>query len=207
VALTNAPRTNNIKPLLAKLGAEHQKKEKSMSLEKVIAKLGLPADADEAAVMDALEKLAEKAQKDPGKPVIAKEILDALKLETGGVSEVVASIHALKQNANTAVVSRAEFEELQQALARKNADEIVAKALREGKITPDQKEWADAYAMKDPEGFAYFVSKAVPVIPVRKAGDTVPRKPDKITEDETVMEVARMMGITKEDIEKYGGNE
>lgn len=181
---------------------------------KMISKLkklfGLADDAAEDKLVEAAEAVVAKnktlekqiAEK-PGK-VVAKEVIEALDLkETDGVSTVVASIHALKQSGK-GTVSREEFEKIQKTLRKRDADEIVAKALDTGKITPDQKDWATEYAERDMEGFKTFVAKATVVVPLDKLKKQQTRTDDVIA-DEAVLNVAKMFGNTPEDIKKYGG--
>jgi len=135
--------------------------------------------------------------------VVAKEVIEALELkETDDVSTVVASIHALKQTGK-GTVSREEFEKIQKDLRKRDADEIVAKATAEGKITPDQKDWATEYAKRDLEGFKTFVAKAPVVVPVKDLAKKE-SKVDDVIADEAVLNVAKMFGNTPEDIKKYG---
>ena len=179
-------------------------------LEKLKTLFGLAQEAGEDAVVQAVESvvakntdLEQQLQEKP-KEVVAKEVIEALDLkETDGVSTVVASIHALKQSGK-GTVSREEFEKIQKDLRKRDADEIVAKAVSEGKITPDQKDWAVQYAERDLEGFRVFVAKAPVVVPV----DNLPKKEiraDDAVADEAVLNVAKMFGNTPEDIKKYGG--
>jgi phage I-like protein len=201
VALTNVPKTNHLTPLLAKLGATLEEENDMDFLKKIIAKLGLADDASEDAVIEAVAKLKDKPPET--KEVIAKDVLDALDLkEESDASVVVASIHALKQ-AEKGMVSQAEFDKLQKKLVKKDADEIVAKAIVEGKITPDQKEWATKYAENDLDGFKLFVTKAPVVIPLKK----LPGKETEVDQaniDEATKTVAKMMDVSVEDIKKFG---
>ncbi|MBM9605962.1 phage protease [Desulfopila inferna] len=201
VALTNAPKTNHLKPLLAKLGAEH--KENDMDLLKLlIASLKLNEDATEAQVVAKVKELLEKDGE-----VVAKlpgDVLSALDLkEDDSVSTVVASIHALKQTGRGAV-SREEFAALQRQLVERDADEVIAKAIGAGKITPDQKDWAKQYAAKDLEGFKTFVAKAPVVIPVDKLPESGQEQTTaELTGD--VLKVAKLMDVSEEDLKQYGG--
>jgi len=203
VALTNAPKINHLTPILAKLGEEFQEEETNMEfLKRLIAKLGIEAGADEDKIVEAVEAVVAKANKGPEQvEVVAKDVLQALDLTEGDSSTVVASIHALKQSTKGAV-SREEFDRLQKDLNKRDADEVVAKARLEGKISPDQKEWADAYALRDLEGFKTFVAKAPVVIPVGELPDQ--KKKGEGVIDETVLKVAKMMGNVEDDIKKYG---
>ena len=201
VALTNAPKTNHLTPLLAKLGANLEEENDMDFLKEIIAKLGMADDASEEAVIEAVVKLKDKPPET--KEVIAKDILDALDLkEESDTSVVVASIHALKQT-EKGMVSKADFDKLQKKLVEKDADELVAKAIAGGKITPDQKEWAGEYAVRDLEGFKTFVTKAPVVIPLKK----LPGKETEVDQaniDEATKTVAKMMDVSTEDIKKYG---
>lgn len=178
-----------------------------MNREKLIAAMGLNATATDADIVAAITKAGvtlPKAEPET-KEVIPKAVTAALDLkETDGESIVVASIHALKQHDKTAV-SREEFIKLEKELKRRDASEAVAAAMAKGKITPDQKEWAEGYAASDLAGFNAFVAKAPQVIPVDDLpGKTKTQDPetDKITD--TDMKVAAMMGIPIEDLKKYG---
>jgi phage I-like protein len=204
VALTNAPKINHLTPILAKLGEDFREEETNMDfLKKLVAKLGLDAGADEDKVVEAVEAVVAKAGKGPEQvEVVAKDVLQALDLTEGDASTVVASIHALKQSTKGAV-SREEFDRLQKDLNKRDADEVVAKAVLTGKVTADQKEWADEYALRDLEGFKTFVAKAPVVIPVKELPNQK-EKGDGVI-DETVLNVAKMMGNTEEDLKQYGG--
>lgn len=202
VALTNAPKINHLTPLLAKLGENYGKKEEDMKefLKKLAAKLGLAEDTGEDDVLAEVAKLKDKPPET--KEVVAKEVLEALELNDGDTSVVVASIHALRQTTK-GVVSREEFAKLQTDLKKRDAEEVVAKAQAKGKITPDQKDWAKDYAERDLEGFKTFIAKAPVVIPVDKLPDTK-LVADAGAIDEATKTVAKMMDVSEEDIKKYG---
>lgn len=76
-------------------------------------------------------------------------------------------------------------------------------ALKSGKISTAQKDWAKEYALKDPNGFEKFVEKAPQVVPVGEID--FEEKANKQTDfDDATMVVCKMLGVSKEDIEKYG---
>jgi len=144
-------------------------------------------------------KQAYKQKKD----AIPKEILELLELkEDAGISEVKASILAFKQGMKTSNDLAKEVKELKEKLLAKETEEIVEMALKEGKITPAQKEWALDYARKDIEGFKVYVQKAPQIVPV---GDGI-AKPVKQNvdglDDATIM-IAKQMEISVDDIKKY----
>lgn len=213
VALTNSPKTNHLTPILAKLDGQFTNGGQTMDfLKKLIAKLGLAEGSGEDQVLSKIDgivaknsELETKLEKKPDKvEVVAKDVLDALGLKDGDtVSTVVASIHALKQN-DKGMVSRNEFEKLQKQLRERDAQEIVAKAIAEGKITPDQADWAQEYAGRDIEGFKTFVSKAPVVVPVGRLPGGSPPEDSTVT-DEAVLSIAKLFGNTAEEIKKHGG--
>ena len=187
VALTNLPATMNAKPLINK-----QKEEEAMK--KILEILGVSSE-DEA--LKAIKAYKQK------KDAIPKEILELLELkEDAGISEVKASILAFKQGMKTSNDLAKEVKELKEKLLAKETEEIVEMALKKGKITPAQKEWALDYARKDIEGFKVYVQKAPQIVPV---GDGI-AKPVKQNvdglDDATIM-IAKQMEISVDDIKKY----
>lgn len=201
VALTNTPKTNNLKPLLAKLGEQHEQQEETKMLKNLLAKLALGENATEEQALAAIDALAGKKTE-----IIPAEVVAALDLKEGdGVSVVVASINALKQ-APKAMVSKADFDALQAKIAKRDADDAVAAAMTAGKITPDQKEWATDYATRDLPGFNTFVAKAPVVIPTGKLPDGDHGKGAQ-PESQLTLQVAKALGLDEEDLKKYGGKQ
>jgi len=185
-------------------------KEHTMNIVEKLKKLfGLAEDAGDDKIVEAAEQLTAKNRQleaaAAGKPVVAKEVLAALDMKEGDLSQVVATIHALKQ-AGRGAVSREEFIKLQGELKRRDAEELVAKALSEGKITPEQREWAKAYAERDLEGFKTFAAKAPVVVPVEKlpGGEKVVSRK---AEGELQLSINKMCGIDEETWKKYGPKE
>jgi phage I-like protein len=204
VALTNAPKTHNLQPLLAKLGAQADKEETSMEfLKKIAAALGLAEGATEEQAIEAAKSIKEKSGKPEVKTVIAKGVIDALGLDDNADERtVVAGIHALKQK-EKGMVSRTEFDALQAKLTTRDADDAVKTALAAGKITPDQKDWAVNYAKADLAGFNVFVAKAPVVIPVGKLPEKTETGHTGVIDD-SVRHVAKLMGVDDETLKKYG---
>ncbi|MEG1931299.1 MAG: phage protease, partial [Anaerovorax sp.] len=72
-----------------------------------------------------------------------------------------------------------------------------------GKITPTQKEWAAEYALKDPVGFKSFTDKAPQVVPMSELQVDDKKNTGKEFDDATLT-VCKALGVSKEDLEKYG---
>lgn len=199
VALTNTPKTNKLKPLLAKLGAEQ--KETDMDLLKMlIAALDLDANADEQAVVAKVKALADENGKEDNSAILAK-LGTALGVDgNADESTIIASVNALKQGEKM-MVSKADFDALQAKIVARDANDVVAAALKIGKITPDQKDWAIKYAKDDPTGFDTFVAKAPVVVPVNglPASGEIPT--GDVSPEEMV--VAKQMGVDVADLKAY----
>ena len=90
-------------------------------------------------------------------------------------------------------------------LRQRDADDAVMMALKAGKITAAQKDWAKEYALKDRKGFDSFVEKAPAVVPVGKLDTTeAPKNKEKVEVDEFILKAT---GLSKEDLEKYADKE
>ncbi|MEN6483422.1 MAG: phage protease [Syntrophobacteraceae bacterium] len=199
VALTNAPRLNRIRPIVAGMNPSDKKEDAMEFLVSCARKLGLPEGVDEEEVLAAIEK---KAGADGGSMPACKEVLDALGLqETAKQSEIVATIHALNALKQRPDLTK-EVTELKAKLAARERDELVAAAMKDGRITPAQKDWAEKYAAQDPEGFRLFVAKAPQVVPV---GTLHPaRNPAERTGlDDAQLEINKLLGISEETWKKY----
>ena len=186
-----------------------------MDLQKIKELLGLPADTTEEAVMNALmeklqsaEKKEEETEPEQGKEeaketeVVANSvILGLLGLQNGAKTEDVAGkIMALKAGADS---RNQEIEEALKRLKDHEADEVVMSALKAGKITAAQKDWAKDYVLKDRKGFDAFIEKAPVVVPVGKLH--LIDAPKKNVEVDSL--VLKATGMSKEDIEKYADKE
>lgn len=205
VALTNSPRTNNILPIAAK----QQQEETDMKfMEQVIAALGISTDADEAKILEEAKEIKAKADKPPEeKPVevIPGAVLEALKLSTDAkADEVVASIRAIRQE-KAGMVDRAEFDALKAEIAKRNADDAIAAAMAAGKITPDMKSEWEKTATENPELFNRLVATMPVIVPVDPLTPSTPKEGAQI--DETVKAIAAKLGVSEEDLKKYGGIE
>lgn len=204
VGLTNTPAIDGMTPIINSLDMDFDfddKGDENMDFLKEIAKLlGLSEEATQEQVIEAIKKLSATAQ---NQEVVAnKTILEMLDLkEDCKLEDVTGKIIALKNPAG--YVSVEKFNELAQKIQKKESDDLVQMALSTGKITPAQKEWAEVYALKDPSGFKNFVDNAPQVVPLEEIVTGDP-KPKKKVDTELEMSVNKMLGLSKDDIEKYG---
>ena len=90
----------------------------------------------------------------------------------------------------------AQLKTLQDETAAAKATAAVDAAIRSGKVTPAQRDWALGYAKADPNGFtAYLAAQPVIVAPGARQGDNLPADPDAaLSADE--LAVCTAMGLT-----------
>jgi phage I-like protein len=230
VALTNQPNIDGMVPLINKATQHLQTQcEEEETMKKLFALLGLSETATEADAITAVNKLlqsgvlvnkvltilglAADATEDATTAAIAslkdqaaimanKDVLTALGLKDGATaSEATATILAMKQGDTQTAQLALEVKALKDQLAKKDAGDLVAMAMKDGKIAPAQKDWAEGYAARDPEGFKVFVAKAPVVVPLgtKVTGDG--DSPERV--EETQLQVNKMLGIEDETYKKH----
>lgn len=184
-----------------------------MDFKELAKLLGLGEDAAEEQILEAVkaclaENKALKEGQQCDKVVANKTVCELLGLKSGASTEDVSSkIMELKGGIIDGVNVVAELQALKAQNAERAADEAVTLALRAGKLTPPQKDWAKSYALSDPKGFASFVEKAPQIVPTGElhisnsgaSGDTVL--------DDAARIACKHLGLDAEDVKKYGMKE
>ena len=206
VALTNTPAITGMFAVVNSAGIPagyiNPEGGKEMEFLKMLAAiLGLPETASEEDIKNAVETLQKKGTET--EPVANSTILSMLSLKADAKTEDVTARIQQLQNGETGMA--AELAALKTQFAKKEAEEAVAVALKAGKISAAQKEWASEYALKDPTGFQSFCEKSVPVVPMGKTELTDPKASGSKAEIDMV--VLKNLGLTKEDLEKYADKE
>ncbi len=232
-ALTNTPAIDGMVPLVNKSGGVSLPMKEGTGLDQLLEQirwmLNLPVTATVEEIIAELQKLIDQvkaaeqqmAAKDVTGPrvapavlltdqrrVAAKEILDLLECpETADLTTVKGKILALKNPSGYVRVE--EFRALQEKLALKERDELVDLALKQGKIAPAQKDWAEQYALKDPDGFRAFIAQAPQVVPVGQeiSAGAGPGSGKGPALDEIQMLVNKQLGISDEVFKMYGGDQ
>ena len=215
LALTNTPAIAGMTPIVNSSTFQGGETTMNELIKKLAAALGLGEDADEEQILTALSACVEenkalkeaaeggKKPKDQDDGIVAnKSVCELLGLKAGAsTADVAASIMALKGGVDGRVKA------LEEKLADRDAEEAVELALKSGKITPAQKEWAKKYALKSPDDFKAFLEKAPQVVPMSEiaGGDALALKGDK--PDEATMLVCKQLGVSAEDVQKYGMKE
>ncbi len=202
--LTNRPAIDGMVPVVNAEGFPPAKKKEEKGMEVLFKVLGLAADATESEAVDAVEALkAQKAEMDAAlaRPA-SKEVLEAMGLEQEAeASEVLGTAHAMKRALEMADVLAGQVRELGEKLRTTEAGELVAHAMRQGKVTPAQEDWAREFAEGDPEGFLTFVAKAPAVIPFGQAASAEGKK--TVLLDETQRMVNSLVGVPDELFRKH----
>ncbi|MBI5328861.1 MAG: phage protease [Deltaproteobacteria bacterium] len=196
VALTNQPNIDGMVPLVNK---ELKTKKEEQQMNRLLEALGLAADATEDEAIAAIVKLKEAAG-----VTACKAVMDSLGLKEGAAeSEVVGTIMAMKQSHGQTGDLSQKVKDLSDKLAARDAQELVALAMKEGKITAAQKPWADEYAKRDPEGFKVFVAKASVVVPVGEIAGPGVKGQGSGEVDETQLQINKALGVSEETFRKY----
>lgn len=206
LGLTNQPRLQGLDAIAAKFSG---KENKMGIIDRIKEILGLPTEAEDETIEQEIIRLRELVKEKENVPeeAAAKEaVLEALGLPRETTErEVVAQIHALKQEASRPDLTE-EVRALKRRLGERDRDELVARAISEGNITPAQKGWAEKYAMEDPAGFKIFLAKAPVVIPVD--GLSVNHEdPVEPQIDPGQQAINKSLGVSGEDWKQYGPHE
>lgn len=177
--------------------------------QEVMTALSLKPDATVKEILDVINRFKTTSTSTgnaTGNTIVAsQEIMSELGLQsTASKSEAIATIRAIRQ-AQTTGISITEFEAMKTKMFQREADELVVEAMKAGKITAAQKDWAINYAKTDQAGFKMFVEKAPVVIIMkdlpenknnRSAGDNL-----VITKEDRL--IMKQMGVSEENMKKY----
>ena len=168
-----------------------QEDDDSMDREAICAALGLPKDADDAAIMAAIN----------GKVTTMTAVAAALKVDASG--DLVAAATQLQAQAVAAgapdpalYVPKAAFDELRTEVASLQEGTLQAEvdaAVASGRLSPALKDWGLSLIKSDRTAFASFIDKA----PVFQGGRVIGGQPgngDALSEDEIA--VCAQLGIT-----------
>lgn len=218
IALTNDPKVNHLRPIIAKLAWSNEHKPKTdnkgeiVMFEKLKKMFGLAEDAGEEKVIEAVEAVVAKnkdlekaAEKKPDEIVACKEVLDVLKLGADADTEmVVAAIGSLGSTDDVAQKLSLQVAKLTQKLAGMEQGDLVELALKDGKTSPEELEaWGKDLALKNPEQFRLIVlsrpeGSVIPIGQTRIKKDPAPGEADDVQ-----LSINKMMGVDTEAWKKY----
>lgn len=217
VGLTNDPAIVGMRAIVNK-----RTEEEGMDPKRIAEVLGLAPEAGEEEILAAVGRM--KAQVESvGQALALKDgqdaasVLQALVEFRRGVTEALGigadapaaevrgTVLALKNPSG--VVSLAEFQALKERLCRREAEDLVEMALKAGKVTPANRDWAMTYALKDRAGFEAFLQKAPVVVPQGMAAGAGRAGAQEGTLEEAEMLVCRQLGLTPDQWKKHNTEE
>jgi len=187
IALTNDPAILGMTPIVNKAGINE---EDGMNGLKEL--LGLPADANEETILAAVKDLQS----------FRTDTVAALELQDGTGAAVQAGVLALKNRLATAPTAEA-FAELKTRLDRREADDLVGRAVKDGKLSPTMVEAATRLALTDRGAFAAFLEKAPKVVPVGQVVEPGPTAKGSDGLDDAERVVCKSLGLTAETFKKH----
>ncbi|RJP59036.1 MAG: hypothetical protein C4549_02815 [Deltaproteobacteria bacterium] len=216
VALTNYPKINNLKPIMAKLSIGEERENKKLEeirkeekmLEKIKKLFGLADDANEEKIIEAVEGIIAKNKEleTREEPVACKEVMDALGVKPGAKKEeVIAVVAGMKVPGDVAVKLSLQVAELQKEISAMRQEGMVAIALKDGKTSPAELDaWGRDLALKNPEQFKLIILSrpAGSVIPI----DKIPQKKDTggpAELDDVQRSINKLCGVDDETFKKY----
>jgi phage I-like protein len=170
--------------------------ETPMDLSKIAVAAGLAASAPEGEIVAKVTLLATGATA----LAVASQQLG---LKADATAEQLVAAAAKPDPAQyvpIAVVTelRADVAALRQATVTRDAEAVVAAALKDGKISPAMKGWADDYAKKDLAGFQAYVDKAPAIIAASALELEAEGGAGKSRLTATEAEVVAKLGLTPE---------
>lgn len=204
VALTNTPAIDGMFPVVNSLTGDddnEEPKEEKMDIKELALLLGLGENATEEDVKKKLAEIKEKAEEQEEEkeiPVANSVVLSLLGLdEKAKTEDVVTAVMSFNSNK-----ADEEKEGLKKKLEEREAGDLVQTALKDGKISAAQKEWAMSYALNDKEGFKKFLDKAPSVVPMGRT-ETVNTAGKTEAQDELTAKILKDCNFTDEDVQKY----
>ncbi len=205
VGLTNSPNIEVSALASQEAGASAEgspmKKIAMLLSASALTALGLKADSEDEAAINAIDKLVEGAN---GDAAILASVRTRFKLADDAGEDVV--LAAIETAAKAGEPDPSKFvpidalKDVQTRLGQLQEDKVLAAvdtAIEEGKLTPAQKDWALKLGKQDLSELNSFLATA----PVFKGGKVIDGKPgtetSKLTEEERV--VCSVMGWSEED--------
>lgn len=205
VGLTNSPNIEVSALASQEAGAFNEgspmKKIAMLLSASALTALGLKADSEDEAALNAIDKLVENAGKDAA---VLASVRTKFKLADDAGEEAV--LNAITAAATPADPDPSKYvpidalKDVQAKLGELQEDKVlncVNAAIEEGKITPAQKDWAVRLGKQDLSELNSFLATA----PAFKGGKVIEGNPEtrktQLTEDEAA--ICSMMGVSPED--------
>jgi phage I-like protein len=193
VGLTNVPAINHLPPLVARWGGEpgvlREVRPKGAVLWGPEMEAGLEKEGDPMVeklkrLMGLETEMAEGAL--CGKALeVFRDLSATLNLpDDATVAHLRGAVEALKAGASLLAKTEAELLGLKARLVEETAERFVEEALKAGKVSPAQREWAREYCRRDVEGFKTYVKRAPKLVPT---GEELQLRKEPYAEEHTLV--------------------
>ena len=189
---------------------DEEEDQMNKTLTAIAALLGISAPEDEETVLAAAQKHIEKAKGDlAALGDLRRAIGVAEDADQGAALSAATALASNKKDPSPADYVpmkvhqelASQLSRIQQDLKADKAEAAVAEAMKAGKVSPAQKEWAVAYARADLDGFGKFVSAAPVIVTAgHSTSGAPPRKEGEL--DETQQAICKNLGISAEQFSK-----
>jgi phage I-like protein len=208
VALTNKPFLTELPEVrlnAALLGLPLDEEHDAMNEEQLralAAALGLSAEATPEQVTEKAQALKAQADQTAHAGETLAALFTRLELPQAATREqALAAVVQLKNPAGTVPADRVAA--LESELATLQRDRLIAAAEQAGKVTAQNREWAQSYALKDPEGFKAWMASALAIVPTRRVQPAPTNGAPTLTLNETEEHVRQKLGISLEQWTRY----
>lgn len=213
VALTNTPHFVGMEPLFASTHFYQIEKEDDMDLKKIAKALKLPEDSSEETI---LKGIAERAE-DRSQAIASTEVLALVGLDEKATVEDFKKVLAEKKAAGEkdkeqkeTLMARTEalekrFDEMVTAQAKRDIENLIDRAITEGRVFPYEREELIAMAEKDVDSVKKLMAKRTVIVPLK---DRIAEKNPKGKEGEVVTsdsqrEINRLLGVSEDSFNKF----
>lgn len=187
-------------------------------LERLRYFIGLPITATAAEIAAELEKLitqlkevspetdtvAAKAitgiiEKSKSENAFRNEVLSVLELKPEStIDEVKATVLTAKQSVVLAATLQSKIDDLEKKSFEKEVDQVIAKAMVEGKIVPATRDAMKKFATTDLESFKNFIAKSPQIVPLGELNNNSRRDQGADEDDPVILAKAAQDYITAE---------
>ena len=175
VGLTNVPAINHLPPLVARWEGEAKiaKKLKPLELTLKAPVLEMQLVKEKAMMVEKLKRLMGltpevKEETVCGKALEAfRELAGLLDLpDDATVAQLKGAVEAHRAGAARLLKTEEEVQALKARLVEETTERYVEEAMKAGKVSPAQRNWALEYCRRDPEGFKTYAERAPKLVPI-----------------------------------------
>lgn len=170
-------------------------------LKLIAARLGMNADASEAAIVAALVRLQEEVQSGKAEAKASRDDVQAVLTLSGKptTAEALGVFQAWKAGADQVGTLSARVTEMERASAQREIDGLIAQGQKDGKLPPSLEAWAKTQSVVSLQA---FLAAAVPVVTTAATEKKPPDDKSGIvaTLSDEQKKIAANLGVKPEDL-------